>query len=298
MQSVNPNSMKSVARKNHLYNQFATLVLWGIACFLILLLVLILGYIFVKGAAYLNWHFLSSKPQEIRTGGGIGPEIFNSFYVLLLSLLFSLPIGVGAGIWLAEYAKPNKLTEFVRICTESLASVPSVVFGLFGMLLFVHIFKFSFSIISGSLALALLNLPIIVRVSEEAIRQVPTSYREASLALGATKWQTIRKVLLLTAMPSLITGIILVAGRALGESAILVLTAGLSVARHFPEFNIYQPGETLSVHLYYVLTSATVEDAKQIAQGSAAVLVLIVLLFNLIIGIPSRILQKRISGGQ
>ncbi|MDB5084285.1 MAG: phosphate transporter, permease protein [Bacilli bacterium] len=287
-----------VTRRNRMMDRIATIVLWVIACFLVLLLLVLLGYIFINGLPHVSWSFLTSRPSSSVAGGGIGPEIFNSFYILFLSLLVSLPVGLGTAIWLSEYAKPGKLTDFVRLSVESLASVPSVVFGMFGLLLFVQLAHFSFSILSGSLALSLLNLPVLVRVFEESIQQVPRSYREASLALGANKWQTIWRIVLLSALPSLITGITLVAGRALGETAILVLTAGSSVSRHAPDFSLDVSGGTLSVQLYYMITSAIVPDAKQIAQGSAAVLVLIVLLFNLLIGIPAKILQKRLTGGQ
>lgn len=231
-------------------------------------------------------------------GGGVGPQLFNSFYILFLSLLFSLPIGLGAGVYLALYAKKSRFTDLIRLSVDSLASVPSIVFGLFGLLLFVNLVGLKFSILAGSLTLALLNLPVLVRVTEEAIRSVPVSYHEASLALGSTKWQAIRNVLIPAALPSLITGITLVAGRALGESALLIYTAGLSVSRHYPDVNPLAIGETLSVHLWYIQSQAIVPDAKQIAQGSAALLVLVVLAFNLLIGIPSRLLQKRLTGGK
>jgi phosphate transport system permease protein len=176
--------------------------------------------------------------------------------------------------------------------------VPSIVFGLFGFLLFVNWFGLRVSILSGSLTLALLNLPVLVRVTEVAIRTVPESYWEASLALGSTKWQAIRKVLIPSALPGLITGVTLVAGRALGETAILIFTAGLSVSRFFPDFNPMMMGETLATHLWYVRSEAVVPDARQIAEGSAALLLIVVFLFNLLIAIPSRILQKKLTGGK
>ncbi|MGZ4164971.1 MAG: phosphate ABC transporter permease PstA, partial [Tumebacillaceae bacterium] len=225
-----------------------------------------------------------------------GPQLFNSFYILVLSLLFSVPFGLGAGIWLAEYAKKNWFTDLVRVSTEMLASVPSIVFGLFGMLIFVTKLHLGFSIIGGALTLSLLNLPVLVRVTEETLRTVPDSYREASAALGSTKWQTIRKVLVPTALPGLVTGITLVAGRALGESAILIFTAGATVSRFSPDFNLMASGETLAVHLWYVRAEGLVPDALQIAQGTAALLVLVVLVLNLLIALPSRYLQRKMAG--
>ncbi|MCY7477345.1 phosphate ABC transporter permease PstA [Paenibacillus larvae] len=276
----------------------ATVYFWLAGFSIIGLLVWVLYRILSAGLPHLSWDFITGLPEDIMPGGGVGPMLFNSFYILFLSLVFSLPVGFGAGIYLAVYAKKNRLTEFIRISVEALASVPSIVFGLFGFLLFVQFFNLKISVLSGSLALALLNLPVLVRVTEGAFRTVPHSYWEASLALGSTRWQAIRKVLFPAALPSLITGITLVAGRALGESAILIYTAGLSVSRNFPELNPFAMGETLAVHLWYVQSEALVPDAKQIAAGSAALLLLVVLAFNLLIGILSRIIQKRLSGGK
>lgn len=276
----------------------ATVYFWLAGFSIIGLLVWVLYRILSAGLPHLSWDFITGLPENIMPGGGVGPMLFNSFYILFLSLVFSLPVGFGAGIYLAVYAKKNRLTEFIRISVEALASVPSIVFGLFGFLLFVQFFNLKISVLSGSLALALLNLPVLVRVTEGAFRTVPHSYWEASLALGSTRWQAIRKVLFPAALPSLITGITLVAGRALGESAILIYTAGLSVSRNFPELNPFAMGETLAVHLWYVQSEALVPDAKQIAAGSAALLLLVVLAFNLLIGILSRIIQKRLSGGK
>jgi phosphate transport system permease protein len=281
-----------------LTDRIATAFFWATGISIILILAWFLIRILGDGLPHLSWHFITGKPEEILAGGGVGPQLFNSFYILFLSMLFSLPIGLGAGIYLAEFAKKNKFTDLIRLSVESLSSVPSIVFGLFGMLLFVTLLGFKFSILSGSLTLALLNLPVLVRVTEESLRAIPASYREASLALGSTKWQSIRKVLIPAALPGLITGITLVAGRALGESALLIYTSGVSVSRFFPDYNPMVVGETLSVHLWYIQSAAIVPDAREIAQGSAALLVLVILGFNLLIAIPSRILQKRLSGGQ
>lgn len=279
-------------------DRIATLYFWATGVVIILILAWFLFRILGDGLPMLNWNFITGKPSEIMAGGGVGPQLFNSFYILFLSLLFSVPIGVGAGVYLAIYAKKSRFTDIVRVSVEALSSVPSIVFGLFGFLLFVNWMGLKFSIIGGAITLSLLNLPVLVRVTEEAIRSVPESYWEASLALGSTRWQAIRKVLLPASLPSLITGITLVAGRALGESAILIYTAGLSVSRFFPDFNPLSMGETLSVHLWYVQSEAIVPDAQDIAKGSAALLLIVVLIFNLLIGIPSRMLQKKLSGGK
>lgn len=276
----------------------ATAYLWGTGIFIILLLSWFLIRILGDGLPHLSWKFISSKPEELLAGGGVGPQLFNTFYILVLSLLFSIPIGIGAGIYLAIYAKNNRFTDFIRISVEALSSVPSIVFGLFGFLLFVNWFGLRVSILSGSLTLALLNLPVLVRVTEESIRTVPSSYWEASLALGSTRWQAIRKVMIPSALPGLITGITLVSGRAIGETAILIFTAGLSVSRFFPDFNPMMMGETLATHLWYVQSEAIVPDAKEIAKASAALLLIVVFIFNMLITISSRILQKKLSGGK
>lgn len=279
-----------------LTNNIANLVFWMFGFTILGILIWFLWHILAAGLPHLSWDFITGKPQEIIAGGGVGPQLFNSFYILFLSLLFSIPFGIGAGIWLSEYAKKNWFTDLVRLSTEMLSSVPSIVFGLFGMLVFVTTFGLGFTILGGALTLALLNLPVLVRVTEETLRAVPDSYREASAALGATKWQTIRKVLIPTALPGLVTGVTLVAGRALGESAILIFTAGVTVSRFAPDFNVFASGETLAVRLWYVRSEGLVPDAMEIAEGTAALLVIVVLLLNLLIGLPSRYLQRKAAG--
>ncbi|OPY58372.1 MAG: Phosphate transport system permease protein PstA [Pelotomaculum sp. PtaU1.Bin035] len=279
-------------------DRLATGLFWLAGAVILGILLFYLIFIFWKGINVLTPHFLLSPPKEVAAGGGVGPELFNTFYILFLSLLFSLPVGLGAGIYLAEYARSNRLTYIVRLSTESLATVPSIVLGLFGMIIFVNAIGLGFTILGGAATLALLNLPVLVRVTEETLRAVPFSYREASLALGATQWQTIRRVILPACFPGLITGVTLVAGRALGESAILIFTAGLSVSRHAFDFNLFVPGETLAVHLWYVNAEALAPDKDAIAAGTSALLVLVVLIFNLAIGLPSRLLQRRLTGNK
>lgn len=273
-----------------LIDKLATGLLWLAALSILGILVWFLVYILGRGVPFLNAQFLTGPD-------GVGAQLFNSFYILFLSLLFSLPIGLGAGIYLAEYAPQNKLTDLIRLSTESLASVPSIVFGLFGMIIFVNKLGLGFSILGGSATLALLNLPILVRVTEDSLRAVPSSYREASLALGATMWQTIRKVILPTALPGIVTGVTLVAGRALGETAILIFTAGMNVSRYLFDVNPMAAGETLAVHLFAVRANPLPgTNADAIADGTAALLIIMVLIFNLVLALPSRWLQKRLLG--
>ena len=279
-------------------DKLATMVMWLAAILILGILVAFLGYILYKGVPVLSWNFIFGKPSEIQAGGGVGPQLFNSFYILLLSLLFSIPIAVGAGVYLAEYAANNRLTHIIRLSTESLATVPSIVLGLFGMIIFVNILGLGFSIIGGALTLMLLNLPVLVRVTEDSVRTVPVAYREASLALGATKWQTIWRIVLPNALPGIITGITLTAGRALGETAILIFTAGTTVSRHMPNFDVTAAGETLAVHLWYVMAVGLVPDRVDIANGIGALLVIAILILNLLVTIPSKILQRKLGASR
>lgn len=278
-------------------DKLATVVMWLAAIVILGILVAFLVYILYKGVPALSWNFIFGKPSEIQAGGGVGPQLFNSFYILFLSLLFSIPVAIGAGVYLAEYAGNNRLTDMIRLSTESLATVPSIVLGLFGMIIFVNILGLGFSIIGGALTLMLLNLPVLVRVTEDSVRTVPAQYREASLALGATKWQTIWRVVLPNALPGIITGITLTAGRALGETAILIFTAGTTVSRHMPNFDVTASGETLAVHLWYVMAVGLVPDRIDIANGIGALLVITILILNLMVTIPSRILQRKLGAG-
>lgn len=264
----------------------ATGFFWLLGVGAILFITWLLYTILSRGLPSITWEFLYKLPEEIDVGGGIGPVLFNSFYVLILSLVFSLPIGIGAGIYLAEYAPNNGFTAFIRMCVESLASVPSIVFGLFGLALFVGYFQIGLTILGGSITLGLLNLPVLTRVTEEAIRAIPKELREASYAMGATKFQCIRTVVLPAALSGIITGISLVAGRAYGESAVIILTAGTSTSGAMWDWNLFSPGSTLAVHLWYVQSEAIVADAREIADKSAAVLVFVVLALNLVLRIP------------
>ena len=274
-------------------NKLATGVLWLAGFLIIGILAAFLGYMLYKGIPVLSFDFIFGKPSDITAGGGVGPQFFNTFYILGLSMLFSVPLAVGAGIYLAEYAGNNRITDLVRLSTESLATVPSIVLGLFGMIIFVNILGLGFSIIGGSLALMLLNLPVLVRVTEESLRTVPQYYREASLALGATKWQTIWKVVLPNAMPGIVTGITLTAGRAIGETAILIFTAGTTVSRHMMDPDLLAAGETLAVHMWYVMGVGLVPDRVDIANGIGALLILSVLVMNLLFTLPVEILRRR-----
>ncbi|WP_276354243.1 phosphate ABC transporter permease PstA [Cohnella caldifontis] len=279
---------------NRLKNRIFTITVWTVALCVILFVFALLLLILERGFPSLTWDFLFGLPSEIEEGGGIGPALFNSFYMLFLSMVIAVPLGIAAGIYLAEFAPDNAWIAMVRICVEGLASVPSIIFGLFGIALFVEMFQLGLTILGGAASLAFLNLPVITRVTEEAIRAVPREWRHASFALGATHLQTIRRVLLPASMSAIITGLSLASGRAFGESAVIILTAGVTTSGVMWDFNLLSPGETLAVHLWYVQSEAIVPDAQQISQKSAAVLLFIVLAFNVVFRIPAWVRDFRI----
>lgn len=288
-------------------DRLATAVFYLTAAFVVLLLFSLLGYILVHGYKAIDLEFLVKEPETLRAGGGIGPNIFNSFYLLFLSMVLTVPLGVLGGMYLAEYARQNWFTNLIRLSIETLTSLPSIVVGLFGLLIFVTIFGFGYSLAAGALALTVINLPMMVRITEESLRSVPRDLREASLSLGATRWQTICRVVLPAALPGLITGIIITAGRVFGEAAALLFTAGMTTPHlDFTQFDLrhptcpwnpFRPGETLAVHIWKINSEALIPDVRRVADGSAAVLVLVVLAFNLFARWIARRLTCRLTGG-
>lgn len=291
-------SYRERAAQRRAVNSVMTGLLWAAAFSMIGLLIFFVGYIVYLGAPVMSWHFLTSPPSEVEAGGGIGPEIYNSFYILILTLLFTTPVATAGGIYLQEYARPGLFTSFVQFCAESLSTIPSIVMGLFGMLVFVDLFHWHFSAIGGALTLTILNLPALMRVTQEALQTVPNAYREGSMALGATKWQTIRRVVLPSSIAPLTTGIVLIAGRIFGETAALIFTAGtsVSVGRSAYDLGLFHQAETLSVHLWYTHSEALVPDVTNIGNGSALVLLLMVLIFNISARVLGRALSKRLTG--
>lgn len=275
----------------------ATVVLWVMASSIIVLLALFIAYMFYLGARYLTPSFIFGLPAETTAGGGIGPEIYNSFYILVLTLLFTVPIALAAGVYLQEYAPPGRFRDLVVFSAESLATVPSLVMGLFGLLVFVYFLKWKFTALGGALTLTLLNLPALMRVTQEALSSVPDTYREASMGIGATKWQTIVRVVLPSAIGRMTTGIVLIAGRIFGETAALIFTAGLSVSSNAPyDLNPFHTAETLAVHVWYTHTESIVPDVDRIGNGSALVLLIMVLIFNICARVGGRMLSKRLTG--
>lgn len=254
-------------------------------------LMLILGFIMVKGMSSISWGFLTKMPTEGMTGGGILPAIVGTLILVTGSILFAFPIGVLSAIYNVEYARNKRFKNFIRIMTSNLAGIPSIVFGLFGMTLFVNTLKFGDSIIAGSLTLGIMVLPIIIRTTEESLNSVNQSFRHASLALGATKWQTTRKVVLPIALPNILTGLILSIGRVSGETAPILFTVAAYFLPKLPT-SPFDQVMALPYHLYVISTSGTqIELSRPLAYGTAMVLIVIVLLANL----GANLLRKRFS---
>ncbi|OIK16563.1 phosphate ABC transporter, permease protein PstA [Bacillus sp. MUM 116] len=286
-------------------DRIATGVFIAIAIVIIAVLVGLFSFILINGLQHVSLKFLTTPSSNMMAGGGIRDQLFNSFYVLFITMLITVPLGVGGGIYMAEYAKPGKVTDFIRSCIEVLASLPSIVIGMFGLLMFVTLTGWGYTILGGALALTVFNLPVMVRVSEDAIRSVPRELKEASLGLGVTHWHTIKTVLLPSAFPVILTGAILASGRVFGEAAALLFTAGLSTPRldytdwnPFSEvspLNIFRPAETLAVHIWAVNTQGLIPDANDVSNGSAAVLVLSVLIFNLLARWIGSLIHKKIT---
>ena len=279
-------------------DQLATVLLWGAASVVVALLLLFIVYLFYKGASVISWQFLTGSPKAADAGGGVGPFIYNSFYILLLTLIFTVPIALSAGAYLQEYAGPGRFRQLVQFSAESLATVPSIVMGLFGLLVFVEAFHWHFTALGGALTLTLLNLPAMMRVTQEALASVPGTYREASMGLGATKWQTIVRAILPSAIGPLTTGVVLISGRIFGETAALIFTAGASVSYGNSAYDPspWHTAETLAVALYQTHREALVPDAERIGNGAALVLLVMVLVFNVLARVVGRQLSIRLTG--
>ena len=256
------------------------ILVWASAIFTVGILIAIIGFIFIKGIGKINLDFLISN-YSAKGDGGILPMVVATLYTVGLSLLFATPIGVLAAVYLQEYAKQGKIVKFIRFATESLAGIPSIVYGLFGGIFFVVSLKMGYSILAGSLTVAIIILPTIIRTTEEALKTVPQSYREASLGLGATKFQTLYKVIL----PSCLSGIILSVGRIVGESAAILLTAG-TVAK-MPK-GIFSSARTLTVHSYL-----TANESGDIQTAAAVGIVLIIIV--LVLNISTKLITKRLN---
>jgi phosphate transport system permease protein len=260
--------------------KIAKTALWIAGFSTVAILMLVIGYVLYEGLHVLSWEFLTEKPRKMGSQGGIFPIIVATIYFTALTLMIAAPVGVGAAIFLTEYTREGKVTRLIRFGTEALAGIPSIVFGLFGFAFFVILLEpitQGWSLVSGALTGATMILPTLVRTSEEALKTVPSSYREGSLALGATKWQTIVKVVLPSALPGIITGVILSIGRVIGETAALMLTLGGSL--RLPE-SVFDPARTMSMHLYLVAMEVGTKEATEKAFGTATVLIITIFIIN------------------
>lgn len=276
---ITPRQAQTVARA----------VLWTAMALTVAVLVFIVLFILKRGLGHVTWSFLTDAPTDSGRHGGVLPMIVGTIAVTLMGVLVATPLGVGTAIYLTEYTRETRLTRVIRFGAECLAGVPSIIFGLFGFVFFVITLGFGWSILAGGLTLAFMILPTVIRTSEEAIKSVPYSYREVSLSLGATKWETIRKVVLPSAMPGILTGVILGVGRSISETAAVIFTAGSSLSQVIPT-SLFDGTRTLSVH-FYTLAREGISAEK--AYATASVLVLAILVINLgAYGVMNRFIRR------
>lgn len=271
------------------------------AAFAVILLIAFVLYVFIDGVGGMTSKMLSFGPQ------GLGNMFFNTIYLVFLALVASTITGIPAGIFLAEYAKKGRLTHWVRMAVETLASLPSIVVGLFGYLVFIVMTGSQWNLFAGALAVSILTLPLVTSVTEDALRNLPSSYRNGSLGLGASHWQTIWRVLLPACFPRIMTGLIMAAGRGFGEAAVLMFTAGMSTDINWTDWDItssscplnpFRPGETLALNIWALRTEALQADAAQQAAASSAILMIMVLSFSLAARYLSYRIDKKMGGNK
>ena len=284
---------KRLSPRRRAYDRVLRFLLFFCAALTCALLVAIIGYIFIRGLPHVTWEFLSTSPSYIRDTIGILPNILNTVYIVAVTLLIILPLGVGAAVYLTEYAKNQRLVSAIEFATETLTGIPSIIFGLVGMLFFCEKLGLQASLLAGSLTLVLATIPTIIRTTQESLKTVPQSYREASLGLGAGKWHMIRTVVLPCSIDGIVTGCILSVGRIVGESAALLFTAGMgmSLNNFFGSLEnfLHSSGSTLTVALYVY---ARERGEFDVAFAIAAILMLLTLLINLAAGLVGRRLKK------
>lgn len=272
-----PASSSIYNKKSRISDSILLVLIYMCASISILVLAGIMGYVFVRGIPVISLSFLTSVPSTIKGTFGIVGNIVNTLYIVVITLLIATPLGVGAAIYLNEYAKGGKIVRIIEFTTETLSGIPSIIFGLFGYVFFGITLGLGYSILTGSLTLAIMVLPLITRTTQEALKTVPASYRSGALGIGATKWYMIRTILLPSAMPGILTGIILSIGRIVGESAALLFTAGSGYLLPKDFFGkIFESGGTLTIQLYLSMQKAKYSEAF----GIAVVLLVIVLAIN------------------
>jgi phosphate transport system permease protein len=266
MKRISPKVTESIAKT----------VIWFVSIMVVLLLFFIISDILLKGLPTLTWKFLTENPSDMGRSGGIFSTIVSTFMVTILAVAVATPFGVGTAFFLTEFTREGKATRIIRFSAESLAAIPSIVYGLFGVIFFVIYLKLGWSVISGGLTMAVMILPTIIRTSEEAILSVPVKYREVSYSLGGTKWQTIVGAVLPSAFPGIATGVILGIGRCVAETAAVILTAGSAL--RMPT-SIFSPARTMAVHFYILAREGISMDR---AYGTAALLIIIILAINVL----------------
>lgn len=281
---------KTIGKKRKAYILAMRCMMWLSIGITVALVLFILGYVLAKGIPHVTWEFLSTKPSQLRGTVGILPDILNTLYIILVTLLIVLPLGVGAAIYLTEYAKNQKIVGIIEYAAETLSGIPSIIYGLVGMLLFSN--TFGSSLLAGSLTLVIMNLPTVMRTTQESLKTVPQSYREGAFGLGAGKWRVIRTVVLPGCVDGVITGCILSIGRIVGETAALFYTAGLAHSLNDLFTGMMKPGASLSVALYVY---AKEYGEFEVAFAIASILLILTLVINLSATLVGKHFAKRRS---
>ena len=287
-------TMQPLSGRRRAYDRVLRFLLYFCATLTCALLIFIIGYIFVRGLPHVTWEFLSTEPSYINDTIGILPNIANTIYIVVVTLIIILPLGVGAAVYLTEYAKNQKLVAAIEFATETLTGIPSIIFGLVGMLFFCELLGLQASLLAGSLTLVIATIPTIIRTTQESLKTVPQSYREAALGLGAGKWHMIRTVVLPSSVDGIVTGCILAIGRIVGESAALLFTAGMGMSMNdfFGSVSnfMHSSGSSLTVALYVYARERAEFD---VAFAIAAILMLLTLIINLAASLVGRKLKKK-----
>ena len=285
------NRYADFSSSRRLWNQFFTGAVWVAAVFVIILVVGIIGMVLVRGLPHVNWTFLTTTSSILRGTNGILPAIINTLYIILLTLVIVLPLGVGAAVYLTEYATNRKLIAIIEFTNETLAGIPSIIYGLVGMLVFAQALGFQTSLLSGSLTLVIMTLPTIIRTTQESLKTVPMGYREGAMGLGAGKWHIIRTIVLPCSIDGIVTGCILAIGRIVGESAALLFTAGAAQVIAGNIIEAYTSnGASLSVLLYLRAFENGDFDS---AWGIGAVLLILVLVINIAARLAKKHLRQK-----
>lgn len=281
---------QTLSLRRRVYNRGMRALVWLCAGLTCALLVFLIGYIFCRGIPGLTWELLSGQTSYIKNTIGILPNILNTLYIILVAMVIVLPLGVGAAIYLTEYAENRRLVSLIEFAAETLTGIPSIIFGLVGMLFFLQLFGLKAGILAGGLTLVIMILPTIVRTTQESLKTVPQSYREGSLALGAGKWHMVRTVVLPNAVDGIVTGCILAIGRIVGESAALLFTAGFGLALNDFITSLQSSSATLTVALYVY---ASERGEMDVAFAIAAVLMILVLIINFGASLAGKKLKRK-----